>query len=155
MIWDMVKTADGMTDSQLVAVMTNTFGPPTVTDAERLRAADRLDAAADVIDVQGWCQNELVSTSGGVCALGAIQTAAAVGHRLPLWSATPDARQKQAQIAMMELGLYLTAEGHFTDVPEVLAGHVPTWNDDPVRTKDDVTDTLRRAAKNIREQVQK
>ena len=113
--------------------------------SENLTAvADALDRAADHIESVGWWQGALYDheqavskplSECAVCALGALNVAL---HGTPLFS----------------MGLRsdeLTAHDIAEYVERSLGGvELAGWNDDPGRTQDDVTTTLRRTANELR-----
>lgn len=124
-------------------------------------AADDLDAAADVIDARGWCQNNLADPDGRVCAEGAILLAVTGAERLR-FSDTGSA------VAWLDTAAHVTPEGYhryggrIRGALGVLRDHlyretcefsVHHWNDRGDMTRDEVTDTFRRAAKDARERA--
>jgi hypothetical protein len=114
--------------------------------AQLEQAAADLDAAADVIDVRGWCRNKLKDEQGRTCAQGAVLVAIrGVSQPLVLVTVT-DAMRMDA--AMQELRRYLAPRYDGRDAS------VPYWNDLVARNQEEVTDALRRAAKDVRERVQ-
>lgn len=85
--------------------------------------ADLLDDAADLIERRGWCQGRYQDTDGRLCSVGAL--AAANGDTLASY------------------------------FPAVLVlsrrvGDVVGWNDALGRTEQEVLDTFRAAAKEVR-----
>lgn len=99
------------------------FNIPT---REHPKVADTLDKAADYIEQRGWCQGALRTSTGEVCAIGAIRAVTPSTVRRVL--------AKQALSA------------------EVGSRMVAAWNDsqDPKRGKDVVTRALRRTARKLR-----
>ena len=89
------------------------------------KSASILRKAANIIEVRGWCQGEY-SINGKVCAIGALNTASGKGP----WDQS--ANNSRALSAAQSL-----------------IGNQPLdeWNDNSVRTKDDVQKLLRQAAK--------
>jgi hypothetical protein len=139
-----------MTDVDLVDLSAGTRARvEQATDGVRAQleqAAADLDAAADVIDVRGWCRNRLKDEQGRTCAQGAVLVAIR-GVSQPLVLVTvKDAMRMDA--AMQELRRYLAPLYDGRDAS------VPYWNDLVARNQEEVTDALRRAAKDVRERVQ-
>jgi translation elongation factor EF-Ts len=112
------------------------------------QAAADLDAAADVIDEKGWCRNKLKDEQGRMCAQGAVLVAIRGVSQPPVLVTVKDRLRMDA--AMDELKRYLAL-----DVDGVQR-HVSVryWNDLLAHTQEEVTDALRRAAKDVRERVQ-
>lgn len=104
--------------------------------------ASVLDKAAAEIRDRGWNQGRLMNGLGEVCAVGGIRAACGLnrgayyGRRLAADLAT------DAEYAFSD---YLRSTYE--------APSIPQWNDDPTRTKDDVTAALEKAAAWVREQV--
>jgi hypothetical protein len=101
------------------------------------QTADILDGAADVIERDGWHQGAYSAAPTGewegsapACVLGAMNRAA--GRNF--WGDLLEAARRALGEAVGGGGLF-----HFTD-----------WNDAPERTKQEVLDALRLAAKNER-----
>jgi hypothetical protein len=95
------------------------------------QVADVLDDAADLLERDGWIQGHETGP-GGVCAMTAI-AAASVDHIMvgrSIAAATEDALMGA--------------------VPGWENASVPAWNDDPGRTKQQVLDAFRAAAKQER-----
>lgn len=117
--------------------MTTTYPAPA-------EIADVLDKAADHIDAVGWMQGRLYDDAQAdagtpvdqcrVCLIGAMYAALQDGN--PRFGFITTASQRAA-----------AAEGALEDH---LDGPVITWNDDPNRTKDEVTAALRTTAANLR-----
>lgn len=95
--------------------------------------ADILYGAADLIEKNGWVQGSLWSNNG-FCALGAIQitTAGRLPSRLYLETVT-------YLVKHMRANGYLNLPG--------LPGAIEAWNDAPERSKFEVLELLRQAAK--------
>ncbi len=100
--------------------------------AEPERVADRLDAAATHIERHGWAQGFMRSVDGRVCAMGALNAVTRDGNVTYLVGATA----------------YLAREIGTTD--ELADLGVVEWNDADGRTRSDVLDAMRRAAKRAR-----
>jgi hypothetical protein len=113
--------------------------------AQLEQAAADLDAAADVIDVRGWCRDALKDVQGRVCAQGAVLVAIRGVDKPLVLAVREDVARMDA--AMLELRRYLAL-----DDPH--RASVPYWNDLVARNQEEVTDALRRAAKDVRERVQ-
>ena len=89
-----------------------------------------LERAADYILVHGLAKGWLQNKHGSYCALGAVT---AVTARSPFFI---------SEFAMYTLSQHLLSMGHES---------VPEWNDHPDRTKEEVAQALREAAKEIRD----
>lgn len=79
--------------------------------------------AAELIEIRGWCQRQTVDKHGGICTLGAIDTAA---RQLNFEWIIESAARKALEA--------------------VIGSSIPEWNDSPGRTKAMVVMVLRRAA---------
>ncbi len=85
--------------------------------------ADNLDGAADYIEKHGWWRGPAgFGPQGQACALNALFNA-------------------RSELTIMQ-ALYCLRKH--------VGGRVPTWNDAPGRTKQEVLDALRGAAKRVR-----
>ena len=84
--------------------------------------ADIFDGAADLIERHGWCKGVAKDERGRLCAIGALHDAAMLTH----------------------CAFGFMAEGQ---LEEELGRSVAEWNDEPVRTVQEVLDALRAAAK--------
>ena len=91
----------------------------------REEVADHIEAAADLIEREGWCQGALTSPEGGYCVEGALMQA-------PLWYAS------------------VTYEAAQRDLTLTLGQLIPRWNDTPGRTKQKVLEMLRLEAERVR-----
>jgi hypothetical protein len=91
--------------------------------------ADLLDGAADIIERDGWCQKAL-ERDGAVCALGALNKAA-LGDAYGLLSSHPN--------GLLAFGALFRR-----------VGMLHLWNNEPERTKQEVLDEFRKAAKHER-----
>jgi hypothetical protein len=102
--------------------------------------AEDYDNAADILDIDGWCQGQFGHPGKPACLAGALRKAA--GQRLgnPFWTIWSFDWQTASRV----LGL------------PVPTGIIPVpliaWNDAPLRTKEQVQDLLRAAAKELREE---
>jgi len=96
--------------------------------------ADVLDGAADVIERDGWHQGHYYIPGEGVCAIGAFAQATGLRH--------PDIEDRG-------FGPRRALAGHLGFDPDY-AGPIIRWNDAPERTKQEVLDALRKAAKHER-----
>jgi hypothetical protein len=132
-----------------------------VTTDHDVVVADDLDAAADVIDARGWCQNGLVTSDGRVCAEGAILAAVTGAERLEFAGAGSAGEWLEAAaVAIPEDyrrygGRIRGALGVLRDrlFRETCEFSVHYWNDRSYMTRDEVTDMFRRAAKDARERA--
>jgi hypothetical protein len=84
-----------------------------------------LDAAA-LIDKVGWCQGTAVNHQGQLCAAGAMYYSNKVVY------------------LHGDLSVYNEARNHFLDT--IKDHNVPTWNDAPGRTQEEVVAAMRKAA---------
>lgn len=99
---------------------------------------ERLNTAADLLQKDGWIQEDYISAKGR-CALGAIyqmQDDNMIGEAM---------RDPDGIAAEAFLSKYLLDAG--VDVPPIFTGtHIPSWNDHPGTTEAEVIGTLRAAA---------
>jgi len=121
------------------------LAPQNPSEADLEAYADGLDAAADVIDSKGWCQNTFIGQDGTVCA----EQAMWVGYGLKGMcgqEAKPTDGLPLAQFnkALAMLALIVKAHGART------GASVAGWNDEDATTKEQVVDTLRFVAKEFR-----
>lgn len=112
------------------------------------RAAELFEAAADNIDRLGWCKGSAVNNLGQVCAMGALYTATGV------YDLEGEPYQQEVSSEMhhrLWLGRALGGilYRHLAQQYPWLE-MVTIWNDDPRRTKDEVTTALRTVAKEQR-----
>ena len=98
------------------------------------KSRETLKKAADLIDEAGWIQGGIISATDGFDAYGAILSAST---RIGIYDT--EERVKIQQSAMAKVSYFWTTPS------DNLMGLV-SWNDDPVRTKQDVVETLRMAA---------
>jgi len=121
-----------------------------------------LDSAADLVDLRGlqkddWIQPAPSSVDAGfdaydettcpVCLLAAINIAAGRHHTEPLSGVTLDAAEAVAAFLGLD-HLLADADDVHEKFVEVLGNG---WNDHPFRTKEQVVNTLRQAARQERE----
>lgn len=107
-----------------------------MSDPTATEVADVLDAAAEVIERDGWCQNRLRTNDGRVCLVGAVDRVA---------------RERS------------TGSHGWWDVPSCKAAveamfkslnrEPKDFNDDTGRTKFEVIDALRHCAKDLRNEA--
>ena len=95
--------------------------------------AEALDAAADYIEVHGWCQPTMQTPDGRACLYAAIRSVTGADEL----NCTPDADLTSARA--------LTAVWTHLDTGPI------TWQDRPGRTEFEVIDELRLTAKALRE----
>lgn len=93
--------------------------------------------AADVIEQQGWCQGRIKAHDGRVCALGAVASTLTDGkpHRV-----------NDVRFARAGVRLSRTIYGKIPEDDFDAAFLVARWNDDRLRTKEQVVAMMRRAA---------
>ena len=107
-------------------------------------AADVLEKAADLAETEEieWCRGEMFRVGEGekqqACAVGLIRIAAR-NLGLTLSIHTPNQRAWRATVCA-ERALAVQIENR----------SVPIWNDHPGRTKEEVIDTMKSAAKYLR-----
>jgi hypothetical protein len=114
-----------------------------------VKNSEILDAAAAVIDVRGWHQGGFVPSLAPVaeldtcpvCVLGAITVACG--------NDPEDFSQGNPIRAASALAEWLSLPDRDAEDLEVVVGD--RWNDDPIRTADQVTRALRAAAASERE----
>lgn len=92
-----------------------------------------LRKAAEVLETDGWCQGNLSTLDGRVCAMGAVIWAT---HEL--WDGYKPGDQRRRvdvqELALDALGLRALGDG----VRDSLLHPVAVWNDEPGRTMADV-----------------
>jgi hypothetical protein len=87
--------------------------------------------AATILERDGWCQGELHSPDGKHCMIGAFDLSV---FELDLsFSDGYTVRQKAMNAIKTKIG----------------AAHIPTWNDQVARTKEEVIAKLREAAQSL------
>jgi hypothetical protein len=96
--------------------------------------ADTLDNAADYIENHGWVQGVLYGPGSRVCAMGAL--------RRTLGTPDPERLPEEPLVALLD-GAGIAPDECDEELTAVVAG----WNDDPARTKQEVLDAFRRAAR--------
>jgi hypothetical protein len=119
--------------------------------------ADLLDAAADKLETTGWVQGTLGDERKGYCALGTIE--ATVDEMADARRGTTRSLTRREAIAIENrLTLLLHGEIDFDDhevlfeegLADVAGEDVANWNDETGRTKFEVIDAFRHAAKRAR-----
>lgn len=95
---------------------------------------ETLNAAADLLEKDGWCQEDYANDSGQRCTVGAIYQMP-TGNQFSISEALSDAECSEAED-------YLTY--YLAQTADV--AHIPSWNDEPDRTQAEVIETLRAAA---------
>jgi len=129
---------------------------------QAMRAADDLDAAADIIDRDGWCQGHLFDPqTGGLCVEGAIVTAILEPTIQPALLRAIIERSEVASTVVIRLedaapGWSFTYGRRICRASNLLSSYLgisvaSAWNDNERTSREDVTDALRRAAKGARE----
>jgi len=112
-----------------------------------------LKRAADVIDKRGWHQGGYTNDTGCVCTLGALRVAAAgVPDDAPYWdvqSAALDLPGRFDDPDHDEVDRAAVALEDYFGRHNILGWDVADWNDNPERTKDEVTAALRAAAEEV------
>lgn len=107
-----------------------------------MNEADVLEKAADLLETQGWCQDVYRNKAGELCSIGAVRTA--------IWG---DARMRTTTTNKDDVELANRTLAVLADKVGVEPGSVGTeWNDDPWRTKEEVVDAFKHAAKDLRNQ---
>jgi hypothetical protein len=114
--------------------------------------ADILEAAADLLVSEGWCQGAFYRDEKGMahgnlseavsfCAMGAIRMVSGV-YNLDGEIGFDESRAAREARAVLHAGLNRPVPG--------LNRPVPAWNDEAGRTADEVVDAMRHAAKDFR-----
>lgn len=99
-----------------------------------ITASEILDRAGVELDMHGWHQGSLTDhETGAVCAMGALHKA-----KISLVGISTDGWQLAYTVAIKALREEI---GTYT---------IPTWNDDPSRTVEDVKLALKFAAEEVR-----
>jgi hypothetical protein len=93
-----------------------------------MNAQEILEQAADIVD-EHWCQNQFVDRDNNVCTYGALGRASGAGAGLPTG--------KNGGEAVLAL------------TREIGTVNIAIWNDEPGRTRYEVSDAMRRAAKTL------
>ena len=101
-----------------------------------METADILEKAAEVLEIRGWTQNTYEDAEGQVCAVGAIRVVA-WGHSR--WSGTGAIDYQVAGMAQAAMSAHLGVRDLAIE-----------WNDSPERTKEEVIDAFKHAAKDLR-----
>ena len=114
----------------------------SVIERERVEApqrvvteADVLERAADLLEEFGWCQGGTAFDANGVLTYALAKNAVSFCAGGAIIRASVD--------------LGLVGNGSWDLVPRSLSG-IPSWNDDPGRTKTEVVARLREAAARAR-----
>ena len=102
--------------------------------------AEVLERAADVIERDGWCRNEITTPDGRVCLVGAIERAA-FGRD---YESGPVTDQEWD----LRCGAVSAANRAITGCDSMSAA--ARWNDNEAKDQYDVIDLLRHTAKDIR-----
>lgn len=105
------------------------------------KVAEVLEKAAEVIETRGHTKEQYVNANGAVCAMGAIRTAA-WGRVLYLAKGITEEQSALHDRAAIEVGRHLAREGCNVVITE--------WNDAPDRTGEEVVDTFKLVAKDLR-----
>jgi hypothetical protein len=109
-----------------------------------IERSEILEQAADVIEQRGWTTHTTYDGKGRVCAWGAMLVAAGWDPRvMSLSRERMDSLDAAARIARSARRF---VDNHMLS----LFGSVTSWNDMPGRTKQEVLDMLRSAAKELR-----
>jgi hypothetical protein len=107
------------------------------TPAEMDAVSRLLMRAADVIERDGWCQNNVLTEDGRVCLVGAIHTANNKRFGRANDYCDPWDENSREALVRMDRVLPKVADG---------IGACAVWNDTPGRTKDEVVAKLRAVA---------
>jgi hypothetical protein len=108
--------------------------------------AEILEKAADLIEANGFWKNQLWGPEGQCCSVGAVMKA--TGSSISLDSQTRYARGEAVKALGVTLGL-VPADVEWPEAWSEVVG----WNNVDERTADDVVDAMRRAAKDLRNEV--
>ncbi len=109
------------------------------------KVAENLRNAAAVIERDGWCQGDLVSTEGHVCAMGAIgRSLNVIDETSSGWNIDQHAVVRQEFVDTRDaLITHLEAQG-------VVDGwNVPRWNDSHTTSQEDVVKAFLGAADRV------
>lgn len=112
--------------------------------------ADAIDDAADLIEERGWCQGAAMNVRGEFCMVGAIHYAVYGG-----WKYVSEKSSKYADYASNSAKVKAAWSQIFKFLPD-MKGNRPRrhriikYNDAAGRTKQEVLDVLRAAAKDAR-----
>jgi hypothetical protein len=105
--------------------------------------ARTLEAAADVLERDGWVQRVAHHPDGGHCVLGAIalvtgyhRSLGSVSGKLPMVACCEE-NEGAMHEAAREFAEFIGHDG---------TANIPLWNDDPLRTPEEVVKTVRAAA---------
>lgn len=109
-----------------------------------MKTSEVLENAADILERDGWCQGNLVRPNGSRCSIGAIRKALRDEMALkvrsdPDYIISPAMTHYQEKLAIQWVLDAAEATGSVM--------HLPHWNDQPDRTKSEVLDAFRKAAK--------
>ena len=106
-------------------------------------SAEILERAAELLETRGWCRDTYSNEAGQHCAMGALSTVAAdTMHRI------------EYADALAVLAAALLRSGHVRgDLGEWPLSVVVQWNDYPFRTADEVIETLKLVAKDLRNEA--
>lgn len=115
--------------------------------------ADVLERAADDIATNGLAKGELLNEDGQHCSIGAIGHA--LGHKMDLdgfvdYSAYDSGNLRQVASFLVH---YLPEETQEQNWPSVAWNVIVEWNNEPDRTAEEVVDTMRLAAKDLRNEA--
>jgi hypothetical protein len=106
-----------------------------------------LRKAREVIEERGWCQGMLTADNGNVCAMGALRQAT---HDIPLTVKEACKLEEEAVKRMSKAAGTHFYEGESAEgapyVYHVFDHEIPSWNDKPSRTVEDVLLMFKRAA---------
>lgn len=98
---------------------------PDATRCDATECAEAIEGAIEVLDNEGWIQNDLSSPDGGYCVVGAIRISCLVRH------------QPYLQTVIWEF-------------EDTVGNAAPVWNDWRGRKKEEVVDALMETAKRLR-----
>jgi hypothetical protein len=105
------------------------------TEEEYNSAAEVLRRAAEYMSERGWIQGKL-QTENGVCAMGAIHNVLCEMMSKP--HSEEGARLERVAVTMMS--------GYLNVGSSPVVNHIPSWNDAPDRTAEDVILALKHSA---------
>lgn len=99
-------------------------------------AADLLEKAADVIFTKGHCKGDLQNSEGNVCALGALELA-----------------RKGVRLNQEDITILRDYNYTLKLLRSKVGSGIASWNDAPERTPEEVMNTMKEVAKDLRNKV--
>lgn len=125
--------------------------PTSPTIPTPSRVADILEEAADLIEVRGHTRGFFENTTGQLCAVGALRRAAS--KDLPFSIIGPIRIINRVELLAAAVALAKTAGLEWTEECICPEASIYQWNDDEDLTPAEVIDTMKVAAKDLRNQA--